>query len=406
MSIHDSFSTSMLRRNGGGPSVNLRSDTRTLTPVFSIVIPLLNEEASLPALIEKIETTLRGQFYEVVLVDDGSTDGTWGEIQIALRRHRNWQAIRLTRRFGHQAALAAGIRSARGRAVIMMDGDGQHPPELILSMVECWRGGAKVVQMIREEAPSASFIKRTTSRLFYRAFSMLSEIPIQMAASDFRLLDRSVVDMITGPGATTPFLRGLVPWLGYRTVDLKYHPRERIGGETKYSLVRMVSLAIHGITSFSIAPLRLATYTGLTFASLSFFYLCYIAFVGIFSPHAVSGWASIAGLVALLGGVQLICMGLIGEYLGRVFNAHLARPPYVIAESLGIQSAVHGSKSNDAVVVDEHGAASRRGESVRLITAHIGEEESAPRACESRFPIASRIEAMRREEADFAPLTT
>ncbi|HWL95086.1 MAG TPA: glycosyltransferase family 2 protein [Phycisphaerae bacterium] len=405
MSILDDFSASVLRSQPTEPSVQLRSGSLSPTPTFSIVIPVLNEQAGLPEFIRDIEKRLRGQFYEVVFVDDGSSDETWNEIQAALRRHRNWQAIRLTRCFGHQAALAAGMSAARGRSVITMDGDGQHPVELIPDMIERWRCGAKVVQMIRDDEPEASWFKRSTSRLFYRVFSVFCEVPIQEAASDFRLLDRMVVDQINEQRGPVPFLRGLVPWMGHPTAHVRYEPYPRIAGKTKFSAMRMAGLAVHGIMSFSILPLRLATFCGLTFASLSFTYLCYIAWIGIFSPAAVSGWASTAGLVALLGGVQLICIGLLGEYLGRLFNASLARPSYVIAETIGGAERIRTSPATSDG--DSPVAASRRSEAVKLVTAHIGASPDFDFSnSRSRFDLPSRIDSMRREEATYAPLTT
>lgn len=406
MTAFDDFSASQLRTRPSGPSVELRSGPLAPTPTFSIVIPALNEEASLPVLINQIELSLRGQFYEVVFVDDGSDDNTWNVIQSAVRRHRNWQAIRLTRRFGHQAALSAGIRAARGRAVIMMDADGQHPPELIPAMVERWRDGAKVVQMIRGDASGASIFKRATSAIFYRIFSSLSEVSIKPSSSDFRLLDRSVVDLINREDGQVPFLRGLVPWLGCRTEEISYQPKPRLGGKTKYSLFRMMSLATHGVMNFSIMPLRLATYAGLAFATLSFAYLCYIAWIGIYSPAAVSGWASTAGLIALLGGVQLICVGLLGEYLGRLFTAQLGRPPFVVAERCGASGRdrpIHEPES-DILRIN---SSLRKSESVRLVTAHIGADEAEEVIPEKPDRlVASRIVAMRREELEFAPTTT
>lgn len=417
MAAFREFSESLLRSHAVGPSVHLRSESLSPTPAFSIVIPALNEQSVLPALIQQIEIALRGHFYEVVIVDDGSTDNTWSEIQAAVRRHSTWQGIRLTRRFGHQAALVAGLKVARGRAVITMDSDGQHPPELIPKMLETWRDGAKVVEMVRSDRDGASFFKRTTSRLFGRIFSALSDVPMPQASSDFRLLDRGVVDIITRDGGQVPFLRGLVAWLGCVSIKIPYDPKPRISGESKYSMIRMISLAIHGLMSFSIAPLRLATFVGLGFAGLSFMYLCYIAYIGIFSPRAVSGWASIAGLIALLSGVQLVCIGLLGEYLGRLFTAHLGRPPFVIAESCGAAGrADSGIASIDAIATHgidgEFGSIrpsqiQRRTESVNLITAQIGAAESeSEHADQFLTNIESRIRTMRLEEASYAAQTT
>ncbi|MBX3396620.1 MAG: glycosyltransferase family 2 protein [Phycisphaerae bacterium] len=417
MAAFRDFSESLLRSHALGPSVNLRSDGLSPTPAFSIVIPALNEQAVLPILIQQIETALRGHFYEVVIVDDGSTDNTWREIQAAVKRHSAWQGIRLTRRFGHQAALIAGLKVARGRAVITMDADGQHPPRLIPAMLEKWRDGARVVEMVRSDKDGASFFKRTTSRLFGRIFSALSDVPMPQASSDFRLLDRGVVDIITRDGSHVPFLRGLVAWLGCDSIRISYETNPRISGESKYSLIRMISLAIHGLMSFSIAPLRLATFVGMGFAGLSFVYLCYIAYIGIFSPRAVSGWASIAGLIALLSGVQLVCIGLLGEYLGRLFTANLGRPSFVIAESCGAAgracagvasidtTAPHGNETEFGSI--RPAPVLRRHDAVNLITARIGAAETdLQNPDQSLTNIESRIRTMRLEEASYATQTT
>lgn len=301
-------------------------------PTCSIVIAALNEEASLPRLIEQIEALPGSDGYEVVLVDDGSDDATWSVIDTRVRRHPGWHGIRLSRPFGQQSALMAGLSVARGRAVITLDADGQQPVRCIPAMLEKWRDGATVVQMIRDESKDTPWLKRTTSRAFYRVFSLLCEVPIAPAAAEFRLLDRSVLDLILRNRGRTPFLRGLIPWLGCEVVEMPYVPQKRAAGETKYSFARMMRLAVHGLTSFSIVPLRLGIWAGLAFSVLAFAYLGYIAWVGLFHEAAVPGWASTAGLVALLGGVQLFCIGLVGEYLGRLYTVNLGRPPFVIRQ--------------------------------------------------------------------------
>lgn len=407
MSAYDDFSSSMLRGKPSGPSVHLKSAPVLLpTPTFSIVIPALNNADVLPNLIQQLEKALRGQYFEVVFVDDGSTDGTWREIEIATRRHRNWQAIRLTREFGYQAALSAGINAARGRAVITMNADGRHPPEYVPSMIDRWREGTKVVQMVRTDGPGTGIINKATARIFNRVFSIVSEMPITGTTSDFRLLDRSVVDIIIQADGQTPFMRGLIPWLGYRTIEINYTSKTPNGGDSKYAFIRMASQVVNGLKTSSTFPLRLATYTGFAFASFSFAFLCYMAYLGTFSPQMISGWALVVGLIALLGGIQLVCVGLIGEYVGRLFKSHLGRPEFVIADAIG---STHQSQiittTNDSDSLQT--TSLRRTESVRLITAHIGDAENTPTPnslIESR--IESRIEAMRSEEAAFAPLGT
>lgn len=318
----------------GSTSVNRLMVESDFGPTCSIVTAALNEEASLPRLISQIESLPNCNDYEVVFVDDGSDDATWNIIRVCLNRHPNWQGVRLTRRFGHQSALLAGLCVARGKAVVTVDADGQQPVRLIPEMIEKWRAGAKVVQMIRRDSKDTLWFKRVSSRAFYRIFSMLCEVPISPAAAEFRLLDRSVLDLVLQNRGRVPFLRGLIPWLGCEIVEMPYEAERRAAGETKYSFTRMLRLAVHGLTSFSIVPLRLGIWTGLTFSMFAFVYLAYITWTGLFHDAAVPGWASTAGLAALLGGVQLFCIGLLGEYLGRLYNANLGRPPFVVQELL------------------------------------------------------------------------
>ncbi len=308
-------------------------------PEVSIVLPCLNEGAGLVSLAAQIAAALAGHHHEVVFVDDGSTDDTWRVIQQLIRSHPRWRAVRFSRRFGHQAALLAGLREARGEAVITMDADGQHPPRFLPEMLASWREGAKVVQMIRLPSARESWCKRTTSRLFYRVFSVLCDVAVRPAAADFRLLDRQVVDVVLRSNGPVPFLRGLIPWMGWPTAELTYAAEPRRFGRTQYSFRRMARLALDGIMSFSIVPLRLGIWTGLLLSALSFAYLGYIAGIRIFTDTAIPGWASIAGLLALLGGVQLLCIGLLGEYLGRLYVASLDRPRYIVADSLHPASA-------------------------------------------------------------------
>ncbi len=303
-------------------------------PTLSIVLPCLNEAQCLPALVSRIQAAMPDSSYEIVFVDDGSDDQTWNVIQSCLRRHPTWQGLRLSRRFGHQSALLAGLAAARGDAVITMDADGQHPPHWIPTMVNRWRTGAKVVQMIRLPSPNEPWLKRVTSRMFYRVFSALCDVPISPAAADFRLLDRDIVDLILRSNGPVPFFRGLIPWLACPTAELHYPPEERTAGDTKFSFCRMIRLALDGLMSFSIVPLRLGIWTGLFFGTLSLVYLCYIALVGLFNDAAVPGWASTAGLVALLGSVQLFCVGLLGEYMGRLYVNSLDRPRFVVREAV------------------------------------------------------------------------
>ncbi len=304
-------------------------------PVVSVVMPAFNERASLGVVVEAVEAALAGWSHEIVLVDDGSSDGTWEEIQRIRRDHPGVCGIRLTRNFGHQAALGAGLRAARGAAIVMMDADGQHPPELVPELVRLWEQGHPVVQAVRRESTREGRLKASTSRLFYRAWSGLSGVHIVRGASDFRLLDRRVLDVVLRMGGSLTFLRGLIHWLGFDIHNLDYDVRPRIGGRSSYTWRRMLAFSIDGFTAFSIVPLRVAMALGMTVSAVSFAYLCYVVMVWLWSDRVVSGWASTAGLVALIGGIQLLTIGVLGEYVGRIFLRTTDRPEFVVAESTG-----------------------------------------------------------------------
>ncbi|MCK6457106.1 MAG: glycosyltransferase family 2 protein [Phycisphaerae bacterium] len=302
-------------------------------PEISVVLPALDEAQALPTVLARIADALADADYEVVVVDDGSRDQTAAAAQRTLIDGRvTGRVVRLTRRFGHQAALLAGLRHARGRAVITMDADGQHPPEILPDLLRAWRRGARVVQTIRRDDERLPRLKRWTSRGFYRLFSRCCEASIAPGTADFRLLDRAVVDTILAARGPTPFLRGLIPWLGFPTQFVTYDAGPRIGGASKFSLRAMLRLAAHGCLSFSIYPLRAATILGLALAALALLDVAYIVIVALFNRAVVPGWASIAGLVATIGAVQLLCVGVLGEYVGRLYSVALDRPPYVVSE--------------------------------------------------------------------------
>lgn len=314
-------------------SLSYRATDLSTSPEVSIVLPALNEAESLPALVERIGRALECDDVEIVFVDDGSDDATWAVIRTLIADRPGCQGLRLSRRFGHQAALLAGLRAARGRAIISMDSDGQHPPELLSEMIERWRNGAQVVQMVRTADPGESTLKRITSSGFYRVFSRICDAPIRRGTADFRLLDRRVVNAILESAQPAPFLRGLVPWLGFDTHYLTYESNARIAGATKYSFRQMFRLAAHGLLSFSVFPLRIATWIGLALGALALADFAYILTIAWTNPAAVPGWASTTGLVALLGAVQLFTVGILGEYVGRTYMTVLHRPPFVVAET-------------------------------------------------------------------------
>lgn len=300
------------------------------SPMLSIVMPAYNEADALPQTVRTVISHASAFDFEIVLVDDGSKDGTWSVIEQLSKEYPEVRGLKFSRNFGHQAALLAGLTSARGRAVISLDSDGQHPPELIPVLVEKWRNGAFVVQTLRKDPEKQSFFKKFTSKTFYRLFSWLADTPISPGSADFRLLDRRALDVIIANPRSAMFLRGFVPWIGFTTEYLEFDCKDRIAGATKYSLKKMLNLAKQGITRFSVKPLRLATLLGTVTCVCSLAYLGYVLYTRLAGNSYTEGWASLAGLLSLLGGFQLLIMGILGEYIGMVFEAQQARPPFVI----------------------------------------------------------------------------
>ncbi|HBG47326.1 MAG TPA: glycosyltransferase [Deltaproteobacteria bacterium] len=299
----------------------------------SVVVPCFNEEGN----IEKVASSLLPILsaypgYEIIFVNDGSRDRTLEVIKRLHAANSKIKYISLSRNFGHQNALRAGIDHASGDCVISMDADMEHPPELIPAMIEKWREGHEVVFTIREENPNLSFFKRTSARIFYRLMSSLSDLEFEHGTADFRLLDRKAVDAFREMPEGFLFVRGMVNWMGFSQFGMRYAPNKRTCGESKYSFRKMLFLAMNGITSFSTKPLHLSTLLGFFIACSSFLYASYAFFLKIFTDRAISGWTSVIISVLFIGGVQLLMLGIIGEYLGRLFIESKRRPHYIVKE--------------------------------------------------------------------------
>ncbi len=301
-----------------------------MIPEISIVIPAYNEAENIPLVVEAVGQAVKGLSYEVILVDDGSTDGTLPAIEYAGEVHPNVFYVALSRNFGHQNALKAGFEHARGQCVVSLDADLQHPPDLIPQMVEKWREGYEVVYTQRREDPELSFFKRKTSSLFYRLLNFLSEVRVDPGASDYRLVDRAVADLVKGSTEHNLFLRGFFAWLGFKQYKLTYTPNPRKHGKTKYTLRKMISVGLNGITSFSIKPLRLSIFMGSLLSAGAFVYALYAIYIRVFKDIAIPGWASVLVSVLFVGGVQLLMMGVIGEYIGKLFLQSKGRPSFVV----------------------------------------------------------------------------
>jgi dolichol-phosphate mannosyltransferase len=305
-------------------------------PELSVVVPMYNEQTNVQAFVDAVDTVLEnaGIVYELILVDDGSSDGTWPAIVELTRVRRALRGLSLSRNFGHQGALLAGLNHARGRAVITMDGDLQHPPETLPELVAAWRSGYKVVNTRRLDSEDTSFFKRFTSRAFYWVFSRLTGVTMEAGASDFRLLDRDAVEALIRLGDADPFIRGLVSWLGFRTQTIPYQARRRHSGVPKFTLKKMLRLSTGAMLSFSAFPLRLGIGVGFVTSALAFVELCYI-FYTYLNGHVVPGWASVMTVMSLMFAVLFVLLGIIGTYLAKVYEILKKRPRFVVGNRTG-----------------------------------------------------------------------
>lgn len=300
---------------------------------ISLVIPCFNEEESLHALYQAILDVFNDiENFEIILVDDGSTDGTVQMIKALRAKDSRVKLLSFSRNFGHQFAMKAGIDHASGDCIITMDADLQHPPSLLPEMIRKWQEGYKVVYTKRNDSREYSFIKKVSASSFYKTISWISDVKIEEGVADFRLIDKDVAEFVKPVNDNFLFLRGLLPWLGFPSTTIYFDIQSRYAGKTKYTLKKMMRLALNGITSFSIKPLRLSTITGMVISGLSFLYAMYAIYARFFNNDVVEGWTSVLVAVLFIGGIQLIVIGIIGEYLGKLFVQNKGRPQYIIKE--------------------------------------------------------------------------
>lgn len=299
----------------------------------SIIVPAFNEEGNIRIIADNLVQILNKYHdYEIIFINDGSVDSTLLVLKELNHANNKIRYVSFSRNFGHQLALKAGIDYATGDCVISMDADLQHPVELIPQMIDKWKDGFEVVYTIRGDDPKLSFIKRFTANLFYKLMNTISDVKIVKGTADFRLLDREVIDVLKNMQEHSLFLRGIIPWMGFSQYGLHYVPNERFWGETKYSVKKMIGLAFNGITSFSTKPLHLSTLLGLFISLLSFVYGLYLIVGKFINNKAISGWTSVIVSVLFIGGMQLLMLGIIGEYLGKLFIESKRRPNYIIKE--------------------------------------------------------------------------
>ena len=307
-------------------------------PALSIVVPCFNEEACLAVLHERLTNAAReavGQNYEIVLVNDGSRDGSWAIMQGLAGDDSHLLAVNLSRNHGHQLALTAGLDLCTGDTILIIDADLQDPPELLTPMLETMREtGADVVYGVRKSRRGETAFKRATAHGFYRLLSRATEVDIPLDAGDFRLMSRRALDVLLAMPEQARFIRGMVAWIGFRQVPFAYDRAERLAGETKYPLRKMIRFAFDALTGFSSAPLKLASQVGIGLSIGSMLLILYLVYAWL-SGLSIQGWTSLMLVVVVIGAAQMFVLGLMGEYIGRLYNESKRRPLYVVQEVAG-----------------------------------------------------------------------
>ena len=311
-----------------------------MQPVYTIIAPVYNETESLDELYRQICKVMdsSGEAWELVLVDDGSSDGSTDKIRQMAATDERVRPVIFARNFGHQIAVTAGMDYSRGQAVVVVDADLQDPPEVILQLIEKWREGYQVVYAVRAEREGETWFKKTSASLFYRLIFRITDVNIPLDTGDFRLLDRQVVDVMGQMRERHRFLRGMFSWAGFRQIGVPYKRAPRYAGTTKYPLRKMLVLALNAITGFSYVPLQIATYMGFISAAISILSIIVVIIMRLSGSQAFYGQATTLSAVLFLGGVQLISLGILGEYIGRIYDEVKGRPLYIVSEGPSDQS--------------------------------------------------------------------
>lgn len=314
--------------------------------LISIVIPCYNEEEVINETYSRLSDVMKSiekYQYELVFVNDGSRDQTLTKLKAISEKDGNVRILSFSRNFGHQVAVTAGIDHAEGNAVVLIDADLQDPPELILEFIEQWEKGYEVVYAVRRKREGETWFKKMTANLFYRTLRNMTDINIPLDTGDFRLMDRKVTDVLKSIKEHHRFIRGLVSWVGFKQIGVEYDRHERFAGETKYPLSKMIKFSLDAITSFSFVPLKIASYLGVISATMGLLGIPVALYLRLMTDITLPGWTSLMIVTSFLGGVQLFILGIIGEYLGRVYDETRSRPLYIISEN--IQYAVTEKKN-------------------------------------------------------------
>lgn len=310
-------------------------------PLLSVVVPVYNESAVIRAFYNRATGAFSGFLgveYELIFVDDGSRDDSFAQLSELAGADSHVRVIKFSRNFGHQVAITAGLDMARGDCVAVIDADLQDPPEVIGDMLAKWREGYDVIFGVRSDRDGEGRMKLLTASAFYRILNRITKIHIPVDVGDFRLMSRRAADQLKGLREQDRFVRGLVSWIGFRQTGVSYHRDKRHAGETEYPYRKMIKFALDGITSFSTMPLKIATWMGYAASVLAFLYLASV-FVQWILGYTVEGWATIMVALLFLGGTQLICLGIIGEYVGRIFSESKGRPLYIVDTVVGSAQA-------------------------------------------------------------------
>ncbi len=306
-----------------------------MKPVFSIIAPIFNEKGCFEELHRRVSEVMdtTGEDWEFVMVDDGSSDGSTDLIRELAKIDKRVRPVIFARNFGHQLAVTAGLDYCRGDAAIIIDADLQDPPEVILELIAKWREGYQVVYAVRSEREGETFFKKFTASAFYKMIYRITDVKIPMNTGDFRLLDRKVIDIMNSMRERHRFLRGMSAWVGFKSIGVSYKRAARFAGSTKYPLKKMIKLALTAVTSFSYMPLQIAMVFGFISAGLSILAIPVVAILRVTGSQFFFGQATTLIAVLFLGGIQLICMGILGEYVGRIYDEAKGRPLYITSEA-------------------------------------------------------------------------